>query len=130
MLKWEAGPKAFDGLWAPYWYKTVHKSTGFQSPRKYPVPFPPSMYNLLEQCMPFYNMLRLHVKWSGIMSLQPELPVPANEKLLVWVGDEIVPRGSAKVSVLDSVVQGGDAVWEGLRVYNGKIFKLEEHLCR
>lgn len=35
-----------------------------------------------------------------------------------------------KVSVFDSVVQGGDAVWEGLRVYNGKIFKLDEHLDR
>lgn len=35
-----------------------------------------------------------------------------------------------KVSVLDSVVQGGDAAWEGLRVYDGKVFKLEEHLDR
>lgn len=35
-----------------------------------------------------------------------------------------------QVSVFDSVVQGGDSVWEGLRVYNGKIFKLEEHLDR
>lgn len=35
-----------------------------------------------------------------------------------------------KVSVLDSVVQGGDSVWEGLRIYKGKIFKLEEHLDR
>ncbi|KAL2478144.1 Branched-chain-amino-acid aminotransferase-like protein 2 [Forsythia ovata] len=130
MLKWEAGPKPFDGIWAPYWYKTTHKSTGFKSPRKYPLPFPPTLYNLLEQCLPFYNMLRSHVKRSGVISLQPNLPVPANEKLLVWVGDEIVPRESAKVSVLDSVVQGGDAVWEGLRVYNGKIFKLEEHLDR
>ncbi|CAN6926824.1 unnamed protein product [Brassica oleracea] len=36
----------------------------------------------------------------------------------------------AKVSVFDSVVQGGDSVWEGLRIYKGKIFKLEEHLDR
>lgn len=35
-----------------------------------------------------------------------------------------------KVSVFDSVVQGGDSVWEGLRVYRGKIFKLDEHLDR
>ena len=35
-----------------------------------------------------------------------------------------------KVSVFDSIVQGGDSVWEGLRVYDGKIFKLEEHLDR
>lgn len=32
--------------------------------------------------------------------------------------------------MFDSVVQGGDSVWEGLRVYQGKIFKLEEHLDR
>jgi branched-subunit amino acid aminotransferase/4-amino-4-deoxychorismate lyase len=32
--------------------------------------------------------------------------------------------------VFDSVVQGGDAVWEGLRIYDGKVFKLEEHLDR
>ncbi|KAL6582316.1 hypothetical protein OROMI_006330 [Orobanche minor] len=37
---------------------------------------------------------------------------------------------NAKVSVLDSIVQGGDGVWEGFRVYNGKIFRLEEHLDR
>ena len=35
-----------------------------------------------------------------------------------------------KVSVFNSVVQGGDSVWEGLRVYSGKIFKLDEHLDR
>lgn len=39
-------------------------------------------------------------------------------------------RGMFQVSVFDSIVQGGDGVWEGLRVYNGKIFKLEEHLDR
>ncbi|KAK7397231.1 hypothetical protein VNO78_18398 [Psophocarpus tetragonolobus] len=135
MLKWEAGPKPMDGLWAPWWYKSVHKSTGFEKPRKYPQPFPFSLYDLLEQSLPLYNMLRHHVKKkSSLLSRPPlptpDLPVPANEKLLAWVGDEIVPRDSAKVSVFDSVVQGGDSVWEGLRVYNGKIFKLEEHLDR
>lgn len=32
--------------------------------------------------------------------------------------------------MLDSVVQGGDSVWEGLRVYDGRLFKLDEHLDR
>uniref|UniRef100_M4FJ49 Sulfotransferase n=1 Tax=Brassica campestris TaxID=3711 RepID=M4FJ49_BRACM len=36
MLKWEAGPIPEDGVWASWWYKTVHESTGFSSPRKYP----------------------------------------------------------------------------------------------
>ncbi|CAJ2628648.1 branched-chain-amino-acid aminotransferase-like protein 2-like [Trifolium pratense] len=134
MLSWEAGPKPIDGLWAPWWYKNVHKSTCFTEQTKYPQPFPFSLYNLLEQSLPLYNMLRRHVKKKlSLLSSplpSPNLPVPANEKLLAWVGDEIVTRESAKVSVFDSVVQGGDSVWEGLRVYKSKIFKLEEHLDR
>ncbi len=59
-----------------------------------------------------------------------ELPDPRNAKILVHVGGRLVPRDEAKVSVFDSSVQGGDAVWEGLRVYDGRIFKLEEHLDR
>lgn len=134
MLSWEAGPKPIDGLWAPWWYNGVHKSTGFKEQRKDTEPFPFSLYDLLEQSLPLYNMLRRHVKKkSSLLSSPlppPDLPVPANEKLLAWVGDEIVTRESAKVSVFDSVVQGGDSVWEGLRVYKKKIFKLEEHLDR
>ncbi|XP_051146463.1 branched-chain-amino-acid aminotransferase-like protein 1 [Andrographis paniculata] len=130
MLKWEAGPRPFDGLWASYWYKNTHKSTCFEPPKKYPSTFPPSLYGLLEQSLPFYNLLRQHVKQPTTESLRPSIPLSANEKLLVWVGDQILPRESAKVSVFDSIVQGGDGVWEGLNVYNGKIFKLEEHLDR
>ncbi|XVE62963.1 hypothetical protein DITRI_Ditri06bG0161500 [Diplodiscus trichospermus] len=131
---WEAGPKPIDGIWAPWWYKSVHNSTGFAPRRKYPRPFPFSFYDLLEQSLPFYNLLRRHVKQTSSLLKSPlpapDLPVPENEKLLAWVGDEIVPRENAKVSVFDSIVQGGDGVWEGLRVNNGKIFKLEEHLDR
>ena len=55
---------------------------------------------------------------------------PKNETIKVYVGGRILPREDAKVSVFDSVVQGGDAVWEGLRVYNGGIFCLDKHLER
>lgn len=134
MLSWEAGPKKIDGIWAPWWYGSVHKSTRFAPAMKYPQPFPFSLYDLLEQSLPFYNILKRQVRRTSALLKsplpQPDLPVPANEKLLAWVGDEIVPRESAKVSVFDSVVQGGDSVWEGLRVYSGKVFKLEEHLDR
>lgn len=58
------------------------------------------------------------------------LPDPRNADLLVWVGDRLLPRAEARVSVFDSSVQGGDAVWEGLRVYGGRVFALEEHLDR
>ena len=37
IFRWEAGPKPVDGIWAPWWYKSVHKSTGFQQSKKYPV---------------------------------------------------------------------------------------------
>lgn len=53
-----------------------------------------------------------------------------NDNILVYVKDQLVHRKEAKVSVFDSVVQGGDAVWEGLRVYNGRIFCLAQHLER
>ncbi|MEL6562345.1 MAG: aminotransferase class IV [Bacteroidota bacterium] len=55
---------------------------------------------------------------------------PKNKDLQVFVGDKIVHRDDAKVSVFDSSVQGGDAVWEGLRVYNGGIFCLDKHINR
>ena len=55
---------------------------------------------------------------------------PQNENILIWVKDKLYPRNEAKISVFDSSVQGGDAVWEGLRVYNGKIFALDDHLTR
>lgn len=58
------------------------------------------------------------------------LPDPRNEKILIHVNGELVPREHAKVSVFDSSVQGGDAVWEGLRVYDGRIFELDAHLDR
>jgi len=53
-----------------------------------------------------------------------------NETIQIWIGDQLYPRSEAKVSVFDSTVQGGDAVWEGIRVYNGKIFCLDDHLNR
>ena len=56
-------------------------------------------------------------------------PDPRNAGTWCWVNG-LVKREEAKVSVLDSVVQGGDAVWEGLRVSNGRIYQLEEHLAR
>ncbi|MDX2285399.1 MAG: aminotransferase class IV [Bacteroidia bacterium] len=55
---------------------------------------------------------------------------PRNADIFVHVGGRLVPRSEANVSVFDSSVQGGDAVWEGLRVYQGRIFALEEHLER
>src|SRR5499427_1952019 len=53
-----------------------------------------------------------------------------NRDLIVNINGELVHRDEAGISPFDSAVQGGDAVWEGLRLYNGRIFKLHEHLDR
>ncbi|MBX2967521.1 MAG: aminotransferase class IV [Cyclobacteriaceae bacterium] len=55
---------------------------------------------------------------------------PKNADIKVHVGGNLLSREDAKVSVFDSSVQGGDAVWEGLRVYKGGIFCLDKHLDR
>jgi len=53
-----------------------------------------------------------------------------NRNLIINVNGELLHRDKAGISPFDSAVQGGDAVWEGLRLYNGRIFKLHEHLDR
>ena len=53
-----------------------------------------------------------------------------NKDIKVWINGELLHRDQAKVSVFDSSLQGGDAVWEGIRVYNGRIFCFEQHLSR
>lgn len=53
-----------------------------------------------------------------------------NRNLVVNINGRLVHRDEAGISPFDSAVQGGDAVWEGLRLYNGRIFKLYEHLDR
>lgn len=53
-----------------------------------------------------------------------------NRDLVVNVAGRLTHRDVARVSPFDSAVQGGDAVWEGLRLYGGRIFALDEHLAR
>jgi branched-chain amino acid aminotransferase len=53
-----------------------------------------------------------------------------NRDLLVSINGQLAHRDKAGISPFDSAVQGGDAVWEGLRLYDGRIFKLHEHLAR
>src|SRR5436305_11992049 len=53
-----------------------------------------------------------------------------NRNLVVNINGELLHRDNAGISPFDSAVQGGDAVWEGLRLYDGRIFKLREHLDR
>jgi len=55
---------------------------------------------------------------------------PRNKKIKVWIDGTLYKREDAKISVFDSLSQGGDAVWEGLRIYDGRILSLDEHLNR
>lgn len=55
---------------------------------------------------------------------------PKNDAIQVFVKDGLYPRAEAKISVFDSAVQGGDAVWEGLRVYPEGVVCLDKHLTR
>ncbi|HEX6257130.1 MAG TPA: aminotransferase class IV [Euzebyales bacterium] len=53
-----------------------------------------------------------------------------NRDLLININGHLTHRDDAGISPFDSAVQGGDAVWEGLRVYDGRVFRLTEHLDR
>lgn len=55
---------------------------------------------------------------------------PKNDNIQVFIKDKLYLRSEAKVSVFDSSVQGGDAVWEGLRVYPEGVVCLDKHLTR
>ena len=55
---------------------------------------------------------------------------PRNDDIQIFIKDKLYPRNKAKISVFDSAVQGGDAVWEGLRVYPEGIVCLDKHLSR
>jgi hypothetical protein len=57
MLRWAAGPKPYDGAWAPHWYNAVHASTGFDEPEG-PLPdLPPEAERLVTAAMPHYERL-------------------------------------------------------------------------
>ena len=55
---------------------------------------------------------------------------PKNKDLLININGELIHRDKAGISPFDSLVQGGDGVWEGLRLYKGRILTLYEHLDR
>jgi hypothetical protein len=57
MLNWEAGARPEDGLWAKYWYHSVHQSTGFGTYVPKSEPFPKPLELLLAECQPYYAQL-------------------------------------------------------------------------
>jgi len=59
MLRWQPGPRPEDGVWAPYWYHAVHRSTGF-APYRAKSGVLPALQPLLEECRPYYDNLFAH----------------------------------------------------------------------
>jgi hypothetical protein len=57
MLRWEAGARKEDGVWAKHWYAATHRSTGFQKYSPKEAPFPEKLKPLLEKCKPCYEKL-------------------------------------------------------------------------
>ena len=57
MLVWEAGPKPYDGVWAPHWYTSLHATTGFAGPEGELPHMTGALADLVEQTMPAYRKL-------------------------------------------------------------------------
>jgi hypothetical protein len=57
MLQWPAGPKSYDGVWAPHWYANVHRSTGFEKQTTSSRSLPPSLESLNDTAQRYYEML-------------------------------------------------------------------------
>ena len=67
MLSWPPGPRDSDGVWAPYWYDNVIRSTGFVpvAASGEPPALPPALGALAEQCVPYYERLaRYKLTWA------------------------------------------------------------------
>ena len=147
MLKWKAGEHDCDGPWGKWWYKNVWKTSGWGEDSdsgarhiRYPT-IPPALLPTLRLSTTAYTFLKTQTKAhkNRALTTPPSGKLyedPRNEHVLVYVGTpgnssgSIVPRELAKISPFDSSVQGGDACWEGIRIYNGRIFHLDHHLNR
>jgi hypothetical protein len=58
MVHWPAGPKPYDGVWAPHWYSNVHRTTGFEKPAASTRTLPAHLNGLLKEAQSFYEKLR------------------------------------------------------------------------
>ncbi|HEX7035930.1 MAG TPA: hypothetical protein VF210_09155 [Pseudomonadales bacterium] len=64
MLRWPPGLRASDGVWAPHWYDSVARSTGFEPYRRAALELPEPLAAVAEACRPHYEHLRalkLHI---------------------------------------------------------------------
>jgi Sulfotransferase domain len=57
MLRWQPGPKPYDGVWAKYWYSNVHRSAGFEKQPTSNRPLPDHLVPLTEKAEFYYQRL-------------------------------------------------------------------------
>ena len=84
-----------------------------------------ALYERLARTQALIALTRRRAPFAMLQPLNP-----ANANLIVNINGNLVHRDEAGVSPFDSAVQNGDAVWEGLRLYDGRIFRLRQHLDR
>jgi branched-chain amino acid aminotransferase len=60
----------------------------------------------------------------------PGKPSAAGDTLKVWLNGRLLPKAEAVISVFDHGLLYGDGIFEGIRIYAGRVFKLKEHLDR
>ena len=58
MLKWDKGPKPYDGAWAPHWYNAVWQSTGFAAPPPDEPLIEGDLARLADEARPYYERMR------------------------------------------------------------------------
>jgi hypothetical protein len=71
MLRWTPGPRPEDGIWAPHWYRNVHKSSGFLPYQPKETLFPAALKPLLAECLPHYDRLFEHAIRAGTPRSDP-----------------------------------------------------------
>ena len=67
---------------------------------------------------------------SGSAEVGAPTRSPATERPLIFVNGRMLPKSQATVSVYDHGLLYGDGVFEGIRVYRGRIFKSRQHMDR
>ena len=132
MLSWPPGLRETDGVWAKYWYAEVENSTGFRAPRSRATEVQKQLEPVYEEALANLRTTRGRtgcIEAEGRSEMLQKFD-ERNRDLLININGDLSHRDEAGISPFDSAVQGGDAVWEGLRLYRGRIFKLHEHLVR
>ncbi len=76
------------------------------------------------------NMTQMTSEPSVQPAAETKTGLDASRRPYIWVNGSLVPKEEAAISVFDHGLLYGDGIFEGIRVYNGKIFKCQQHMDR